>query len=74
MEWISVEDELPSVSYPYVPGEWVLGWDTEYSMVLIIARTHIDHKDNAWEWKDEYGDSYHNVTHWMPLPAKPYMK
>lgn len=78
MEWISVKDKLPSASYPYVPGEWVFGWDAADEFVIFVSRTYIEHEDDLWEWRDEVGERYGNdygdtprVTHWMPLPEGP---
>lgn len=78
MKWINVKDELPEASYPYIPGEWVLGWDVADELVVLVSRTYIDHEDDLWEWKDEAGDDYGNdygddprITHWMTLPEGP---
>ncbi len=70
MEWISVEDRLPTRDDAY------LIWPhNKYAGAIAMFYPFNDfegHKKNTFELESEYGEvSQLHVTHWMPLPDGP---
>lgn len=64
MEWISVKDRLPN------PGERI-GYTFDGSQI----RHDVYYPGYNGSWESENSLGYfineNNITHWMPLPAKP---
>lgn len=57
MEWISVEDRLPTITQK----KYLTFRIDKKISVLVFKRNHF--RDGL--------DKAHNVTHWMPLPEPP---
>lgn len=55
--WISVDDEMPK------DGECVATINT----VGVKDVRHYSHG----KWYSNFGNEYDDITHWMPIPAKP---
>ena len=67
MEWISVEDELPT------DGEYVLVYhlnDDHISVGYFESENISFYTDDGWETEIPWAQ-HGRVTHWMPLPNKP---
>ena len=69
MEWISVEDRLPTA---YVE---VLVWPPKYFDDEPTTYTGQLHQHEGNQWWVTYGNgivyNHSKVTHWMPLPEPP---
>ena len=71
MKWISIKDEMPQ------EGQEVLLYETNANSAggsdIIIGYVK-KHKVIDWQWFSSGGcctNVYGEITHWMPLPAKP---
>jgi hypothetical protein len=62
MQWISVKDRLPEVDEVYI------GSDGTYVFPIYYLAKSTFRNGSLWSWE---GESYPEVTHWMPLPEPP---
>lgn len=75
MEWVSVNDELPS---PFVEVLVHPAPEDQGVMYCSGLTAEYDKKNNRWlvYCEDSYSswNEYLEVTHWMPLPEPPTIK
>ena len=74
MKWISVKNELPYSEDSETPLDDMGGFDSEEYLIynklygISIAR----YMDDGWWRNFQCKVSGGEVTHWMPLPKKPF--
>lgn len=71
MEWISIEDRLPTESKEYLVSRYKC---VNIAIFSLNYKFYNQEKGNyygpAWE-NNELGGTYEDVNHWMPLPNPP---
>lgn len=64
MKWISVKERLPEDK-----KSWYLAI-TNFNEFFIVKRYFWEAR-NIWVFESNEGKTLTNISHWMPLPARP---